>query len=224
MIVSPLLRGMMGLSVDALNSTVRFAPHVPADWNDFSIGNLAVGSASLSLTYHRSSDEITLQIQRKGSGKAKLVFQPAFSLRAQVVEAQINGRRAEVRAVESNTVDQHVSIELPISTDSTTVRLLYRHDFGIAYPYVAPQIGAVSSDIKFVSQQWNASHDRLELRVAGVSGRRYEVPVYGDLSGMTASGAEVKTGSKQPMLEIDFPSGPAGSYSERQVVLQFPKL
>ena len=35
MIVSPLLRGMMGLSVDALNSRVRFEPHVPANWTDY---------------------------------------------------------------------------------------------------------------------------------------------------------------------------------------------
>jgi glycogen debranching enzyme len=40
MIVSPLLSGMMGLTVDALNSVVRFEPHVPANWTDFAIGNI----------------------------------------------------------------------------------------------------------------------------------------------------------------------------------------
>ena len=45
MIVSPLLRGMMGLSVDALNSTVRFEPHVPANWTDFSVRECPDGRA-----------------------------------------------------------------------------------------------------------------------------------------------------------------------------------
>ncbi len=35
MIVSPLLRGMMGLSVDALNSSVRFEPHAPCELDGF---------------------------------------------------------------------------------------------------------------------------------------------------------------------------------------------
>ena len=223
MVVSPILRGMMGLSVDTVDSTVRLAPHVPADWNDFALDNVAVGATSFSLVYHRSPGEITLQVRRRGSGNVQLVFAPAFSLRAQVVEAQINGRQVDVQKEPANPVDQHFSLNVPIASDSTTVRLRYRNDFGIAYPYIAPEIGAISSNIKFVSQQWNATHDQLELHIAGVNGRKYEVAVYGDLAGMTASGAEVKTDSKQPILEIDFPTGPPGTYSERTVVLQFPK-
>ena len=72
MIVSPLLRGMMGLSVDALNSRVRFEPHVPANWTDFAIRNVPMGAASggsptkLTLSYHHSAGEITLEVTRHG--------------------------------------------------------------------------------------------------------------------------------------------------------------
>ena len=118
-------------------------------------------------------------------------------------------------------VDQHVAVTVPIDADSTTIRIRYRNDFGIAYPYVAPSLGAVSSNLKFVSQQWNAAHDRLELHVAGVNGMKYEVSLYGDLIGMTASGAEVRRSATRTTLEIDFPSGPEGAYGERTVVLQF---
>src|SRR5271165_4105356 len=43
MVISPLLPGMMGLEVNALNSNVSFAPHVPAGWTDFAIRNVKVG-------------------------------------------------------------------------------------------------------------------------------------------------------------------------------------
>ncbi len=221
MIVSPILRGMMGLSVDVLNSTVRLQPHVPADWSDFAIQNVAVGAGSLSITYHRTAGELTLQIQRRGTQHLEFLFSPAFSLRARILDAEVNGRHAELRAEPENGVDQHVSVSVPIDADSTTIRIRYRNDFGIAYPYVAPSLGAVSSNLKFVSQQWNAAHDRLELHVAGVNGMKYEVSLYGDLIGMTASGAEVRRSATRTTLEIDFPSGPEGAYGERTVVLQF---
>jgi glycogen debranching enzyme len=222
MIVSPVLRGMMGLSVDAQTSTVGFAPHVPADWTDFSIQNVAVGATSLSIAYHRAADEITLQIQRHGNQHIQFLFSPAFSLRAKVLDAEINGHRAALHAEPENAVDQHVSVSVPIDMDNTTVRIRFRKDFGIAYPYVAPSIGAVSANIKFVSQQWNATHDRLELHVAGVNGAKYDVPLYGDLAGLTADGGKLKRTATQTILEIDFPPGAVGEYTARTVVLQFP--
>ncbi len=198
MIVSPLLRGMMGLSVDALNSTISFEPHTPPDWTDFSIQNVKVGTTSLSIAYHRTSDEITLAIQRHGDHDLHLHFLPAFSLRARITDAQVNGRRAEIHAVEpENIVDQHFSFEVPITAGSTTVRIRFRNDFGIAYPYVAPEMGDISSNIRFVSQQWNATHDRLEMHIAGVNGAKYQVSLYGDLTGVTASGAELKRSANQ---------------------------
>jgi len=223
MIVSPMLRGMMGLSVDALGEKVSFEPHVPADWNDFSIQNVAVGTSSLSMTYHRTAGEITLQIQRRGNQPMQFSFSPAFSLRAKVLGAEVNGRRVNVRGEPVNEVDQHGSVSIPIDADSTTVRIRYRNDFGIAYPYVAPPIGAQSTNIKFISQQWNTSRDHLELHVAGVNGAKYEVPLYGDLAGVTANGAVVKRNATGTVLEITFKPGPAGAYSERTIVLQFPK-
>ncbi len=78
MIVSPLLRGMMGLTVDATNSTVRFEPHVPADWTDFAIRNVAMGAASeadsLTLSYHRGDGDITLDVARRGLQPSQLEF------------------------------------------------------------------------------------------------------------------------------------------------------
>ena len=55
MIVSPLLRGMFGLEIDAARSTVKFAPHVPADWNAFAIRNVSVGTDRIDFNYRRSA-------------------------------------------------------------------------------------------------------------------------------------------------------------------------
>ena len=224
MIVSPLLRGMMGLSVDALNSRVRFEPHAPANWTDFAIKNIPVGAASgtsstnLTLSYHHSAGEITLEVTRHGEQSVQLEFLPGFSLRTHVLSAEIDGKAAKFGTLEpANEVDQHITILIPINGDHTVVRLRLRDEFGIVYPYVAPTTGTVTSGIRFISEHWNAAHDRLELQVAGAGGAKYRVPLTGDLTGLTVTGA----GLAQDSLQIEFPPGPFGSYTTKEVILQF---
>jgi hypothetical protein len=226
MIVGPLLRGMMGLTVDAPNSSFRFEPHVPANWTDFAIRNVPVNGASeaspttLTLSYHRSDDETTLEVTRHGGQHVQLEFLPSLSLRTRVLSVVIDGKPAIPRAVEpANEADQHIAIVVPIGADHTVIRVRTKGDFGIAYPYAAPAMGATTSNLKVVSDQWNPTHDRLELQVAGVGGRRYQLPLTGDLSGVAVTGAELSPGA----LQIDFPHGPSDVYTLKTVVLQFPK-
>src|SRR5882724_1490294 len=81
MVVNPLLRGLLGLDVDAARHQVAFAPHVPAEWNSFSVSNLRMGKAELSLKYTRTADAITLESVRSGTGECTVDFTPAISLR-----------------------------------------------------------------------------------------------------------------------------------------------
>ena len=175
MVITPLLRGLLGLEVNALKSSVVLAPHVPAGWNDFAIHNVKVGATTLDFTFHRAGDDMTLEVQRHGSGVVQLEFSPAFSLRAKVVEATVDGKKV-TPTISANENDQHATVSASIASDTTTIHLRVSGDFGIAYPFAAPADGAPSSNLKIVSEVWNEAHDRLQLQVAGVSGAKYERP------------------------------------------------
>ncbi len=221
MIVSPLLRGMMGLSVDALNSDIRFEPHPPADWTDFTVQNVPLGaSTTVTLSSHRTPEELTLEVKRHGKQNGQIEYLPAFSLRAHVLSAEVDGHPVKFSPVEpANEVDQHIKLLVPIDSDNIVIRIRVRDDFGIAYPYAVPATGAVSSNLKFVSERWNAARDRLELQVAGTGGAKYQVPLTGDLTGVTVSGAELS----KNVLQIDFTSVAPDIYTTRALVLQFPR-
>ena len=133
------------------------------------------------------------------------------------MSAEIDGKPAHFEAVQTNEVDQHVAVLVPITADSRLFAYACRTNFGIAYPYAAPAMGAASSNLKFVSEHWNAAHDRLELQVAGAGGGKYRVPLAGDLTGITVSGAELSGN----LLLIDFPPGPSDIYTTKAVLLQF---
>ena len=151
----------------------------------------------------------------------QLEFSPAFSLRAKVLEATVDGKKV-TPTISANENDQHATVSASISSDKTTIRLRVSGDFGIAYPFAAPADGAPSSNLKIVSEAWNETHDRLQLQVAGVSGAKYEVPIFNAPSGIAVSGARIIKPSSGLALEISFPPGPPGAYTTRTVTLQFP--
>lgn len=223
MIVSPIMRGMLGLSVDAINHTVDFAPHVPPDWDSFAVANIPVGATMLSLTWKRMADGISLEVQRKGSDTVQLHFAPAFSLRAKVLDAEVDGHRVNASPVEpANGSDQHVTINVPIGGDTTTIHVRVKNDFDIGYPFAAPAMGEISRGLRVLSEKWNDAHDRLELELAGMSGASYDLPLAGDLTGLRIEGGDEGTQRNSHTLHVAFPAAQSTpAYETKTVVLQF---
>ena len=82
MVVSPVLRGLLGLEIDATSHQLRFAPHVPAGWKSFEVRNVHVADAVLDLKYERTEEGLTLEMRRTGSGDCLMEFAPALNSRS----------------------------------------------------------------------------------------------------------------------------------------------
>src|SRR5581483_5667305 len=54
MVISPLLRGLFGLSWDSLNHTLHVNPQFPADWDHARLHNVPLGAAKIDLDFERS--------------------------------------------------------------------------------------------------------------------------------------------------------------------------
>lgn len=192
MVVSPILRGMLGLDVDAVAHTVRFAPHVPADWNAFRIQGLAVGNVRLNLTYQRSDDELLLKIERIGEGNCTLDFDPAMSLRAKVLHVDVDDHPTAFH-MEETEEDQHIMVHIPIERASMTLRIKMRDDFGLALNAELPPLGYQSRGLRVISQSWNKERTVLSVSVAGMAGQSYELNARGLASQLiSVEGAEVQ--------------------------------
>jgi hypothetical protein len=221
MVISPILRGMMGLEVNALNGTVTFAPHVPAGWNEFSIKKVKVGSAQIDLMYHVVGDNITLDVVRQGDGKVELDFSPGLSLHAHILGADVNGGKVMPK-IWPNESDQHATISVPITADKTTIRLHVSDNFAIGYPISVPADGAASTGLKIVTEQWNASRDTLQLHLEGISGATYELPIFNMPVPFQSDGARIEERPSGKVLVIEFRKGAPGAYLPLILTLHFP--
>jgi glycogen debranching enzyme len=221
MVVSPILRGMLGLTSDAKTATLTFAPHVPADWSAFSIHDARAGSARMDLSYARSADRITLTVNCSSTTPCPIEFSPAVSLRAQVFSVEMNGRPVAFR-ITANDEDQHVTTHVSASGKSNTLTIRVRNDFGVSYESSLPPLGSPSQGLRMLSESWSSNRDTLTMDIAGVAGGVYELTVWNPSQPATVEGGELLGAANgSAKVRVRFPPGEPGEYAHGKIVFHF---
>ncbi|HLO06002.1 MAG TPA: hypothetical protein VK198_05165, partial [Terriglobales bacterium] len=221
MVISPLLRGLFGLQTDAGARRVTLAPHVPANWSGFTLDHVRVGQCALRLAYQRSANEISLVVTRNGSGDCSLEFSPALSLRAQILGAEVNGRKVPFQ-VNKSDVDQHVGVKFPVASGETRLRLRIRDDFGLSISPVLPALGSASQGLRVLSESWAPARDTLTLEVSGAQGRQYEIGVRNAAQVASVEGAElVKIDADSARMNLTIPASTSELNPHEKIVIHF---
>lgn len=221
MVVSPILRGMLGIETDAPSHTVTFAPHVPAEWRSFSVDNLRVGAPAVSVSYQKTAGTVTFEVKRTGAGDCVLELSPALSLRSTVTSVDLNGHTLPFRA-SATASDQHVTVRFPVAEGASTIRIHLKNDFGLGFSNMLPPLGSSSQGMRVLSESWNSTHTQLSLALSGLAGKRYELLVWNPSQIVSVRGGKLKDGSQdQADLTVEFPSGNAGSYVRQELVISF---
>lgn len=213
MVVSPVLRGLLGLAPDSIAGTLTFAPHVPANWTSFAIRNVAVGAVRIDLYYSKDLEGITLEAKASGtpSGHSSLSldFQPAISLRAKVLGVTWNTRPVQFH-LQPNDTDQHVLVRIPLSAGANTLRIHVKDDFGLAYDSTLPALGSTSAGLRIVSETWSSARERLTLAVSGRAGRTYRLSVWNAAQIASVTGGKLANAADgRSDLVVEFPSSSA---------------
>ncbi len=216
MVLSPILRGMFGLQTDAERHQIILAPHVPADWTSFEIRNVHVAGIGVDFQYRKTSDSITLEIKRAGTGDCWVDFSPSFSLRTQVVNVELNGRALPFK-LQPNSNDQHVLVQFLVAESPSHLVMRVKNDFGLALNNDLPPLGSASRGLRVLTESWNASKTELSLQVSGLAGSRYELSVWNPGQISSVEGAFL---SKLGKLEVRIPQG-ADSYLQQKIVIHF---
>jgi len=214
MVISPLLRGLLGIETDAAARRILIAPHIPAGWTSLAARLVRVGDQTLDLSYHKTSNEITLDVE--ASGQLELEFSPAISLRTEVTGAETNGRRAPFRLQETE-FDKHPSVRLSLNKGKNTLHIRLRNDFGIAYADSLPALGGASRGLRVLSESWTPARDALTLEVAGAAGHIYRLAVWGPEQVNSVEGAELKEG----VLSAQIAASSSDPYPRQKITIHF---
>jgi glycogen debranching enzyme len=174
MVVSPLLRGLLGLESDPTAGRMRFAPHLPADWRKVGVLGIPFAGTRVDLRLRRDASVLMLEIANPGSGSFMLDFAPAYPLCARVTAAEVDGK-AVTWTEESEYKDWHPHFMLTAGPGKTTLTIHHRGLFGYALPFVPPRLGEPSTSLKIVSTHWTNDAHTLTLTVSGRPSRDYRL-------------------------------------------------
>jgi hypothetical protein len=221
MVVSPLMRGLLGLQTDAGTATLTFAPHIPADWTSFEIRNQPVGSTKLDLKYAKDLSGITLEVKATGNSPSTIDFQPAVSLRAKVLGVELNGHAILFR-VQPNGIDQHVLVRIPVSQESNSLRIQLKDDFGLGCHSSLPAIGEASQGLRILSETWSPNRDRLTINLSGHAVKQYELFVWNAAQIASVEGARlVSNPDGKSRLILELARNSSESASSATIAIQF---
>jgi hypothetical protein len=240
MVATPLVRGLLGLTVEDAGRTLSFAPQLPADWDRVAVKNVGLGPVSRSADLTRSCrfdlsmvrrpglDTITLDRAPRDSGGTpasvtpcdpsalRLRLAPAYPLDAKVQSIEVEGREAKFALVRAGDVQR---AEVLANLLGPRVRIVIRYQPGTdAYLQPAlPASGERSTGLRLLRS--HAEADELRLLLDGRAGQSYKLGVRSPHQIGTTTGVIVQpAGDGNWTLEVAF-SGPDDSYVRREVVL-----
>ena len=218
MVVSPLVRGLLGITTSATENEIVVAPHTPAGWNSWSAKKVPACGGTVDVIYSKTSAEESLQaVLHKTTSlperNCTLTFSPGVSLHARI------GGSIKVRQTEG---DQHPAVSAVLSSGRASIHIQVQDDFQLAVADGLPALGAPGSNLRVVRENWSSDHKRVQLRLNGLSGTVYQMNSFGAAIASAEGAQIIKTTRDHQIIEVRFPTdAEAGAYTSWTITLNF---
>jgi glycogen debranching enzyme len=226
MVITPAVRGLLGIEISAGGKELRFAPQLPANWNRIEAQGVAAGDARYDLKLVRAAGRMTITITQRefatisssplSHGVERFVVAPALPLDARVRKVKVQGRATQFEMKSTGDVQR---AEVSIEAHEPTVEVIFTYDEGTEI-YLAPESlkpGAQSEGLRILRAR--ADREALHLLLEGLGGRTYTVRVCTPYQLGQTDGVVIQedTGSG-PQLAVAF-KGSSDSYVRRELTI-----
>jgi glycogen debranching enzyme len=225
MVVTPTLRGLLGIEVTAGGTEVRFAPQLPADWDRLEVSNVAVGRARFHLTLVREAGRIKITTERTAVNglatpeKLRFTFAPALPLDARLRTVTVEGRQVDFKTSQKGDA-QSAAVSFDMA-QSAEVVFSYDEGTEVYVEQQAPGPGTRSQGLRVLRSKADSSG--LHLLLEGLSSRSYSLLVRGPKQlGETAGVRVNQTSVGRQELIVQF-EGPPDTYNRRELTIPFRK-
>jgi glycogen debranching enzyme len=223
MVITPALRGLLGLEAGAGGASLRFAPQLPAGWDWVEARNIAAGpNAHYDFSLARDRGRMTIRVARRGAATAagaeavRLLVAPAFPADARVREVTVQGRPAKFQSTRAGDIQR---AEVSLDLTQPTAEIVFAYDQGTDV-YVEPEMlqpGQRSDGLRVLRAR--AEENALRLVLEGRGRRSYTLRVrtpheLGDASGVTIE----RDARPDPRLVVTFDGAP-GEYVRRELTV-----
>jgi glycogen debranching enzyme len=216
MVVSPVLRGMLGLETSEAGRTLRFAPQLPAGWNELEVKNIRAGDSVFGLRLKRTPGKTTIAVSRKSGTVSNLVLAPAFPLDAALKKVTADGRKIAFQLKAQGDI-QRAEVRLDLANSPVEIAFDYAEGTDVYRTPPLPAAGAESGGLRIIRSE--ARKDGLFLILEGRGGQSYDLFVRSPRNFKEIEGVKLLTEGER-RLRISF-AGPGNDYVRREILLPF---
>ena len=208
MVVTPLVRGLLGIEPLDGGARLRLAPQLPADWDRVTVQRIGVKDGRVDVEITRGAGVLAIAIEgRDAAALPALIVAPALPLDAEIDRVIVDGRA--VRPTITRTGDvQFAEVTIPDRGGSD-----------VYAPASGTRAGARSEGVRVLRSRADAR--ALRLLVEGRGGRSYDLFLRTPRQPGAVEGATlVRDGARDPIVRVSF-DGADNGYSRREVVVSF---
>ena len=222
MFVTAVVRGLLGLKGNAVERVVKFAPHLPAKWNELNISNFWVGDDRFNFKLKRQSNKLTLLAVRSASIKKdnsqyQLQFSQAFGLGTKIIGVLVNGKRVKFQSIPTGH-DIHCQINIPINKE-TIVEIEFNPGIEAEPLERQPKIGDRTSSLKIIDTALDGNEFRVTAE--GISGSSYRLGLRTSFPVLSISGAQIVSDTNSyKEIEMTFPKKNSREYVKKIVKIK----
>ncbi|MBS1791129.1 MAG: hypothetical protein JST85_25685 [Acidobacteria bacterium] len=219
MVITPFVRGLLGLRPDAAKQTLRFAPQLPAAWDSLRIHNYRIGSSKLTINIRRTQiSNWRVEIEKADDQELKLTMAPALPTLAKVTRVTVDSKSVKFTQAfyGANSACQfEVSLKRKV-----IIEITFKDGIEFDVPTSPIQLGERTSSLK-VLEVSTPTTTRMSAKLEGFAGRTYLLRFRGGMSILTAQGGAIKGDENGwKLVEVSFPaSGNNDTYQPRQLEL-----
>ncbi len=222
MVVTPIIRGLLGIEVSDGGRMLQFAPSLPIDWDHVAVRSVPADAARYDITLDRMTGRMSVHVVRhdtetnRTAPGRRLNIAPAFPLDTRIRGVSINRRAAHFAVTRGIEIQR---VEVPVQEVSTETEVTFTYDDGTDVCVDAHEIvtGQTSDGLRVLRSYADATS--LHLLLEGRGGHTYGLRVrsprrLGQVTGVTMRSTK---GADQE-LEIAFTGAPE-TYVRREIAL-----
>jgi len=218
MVITPLIRGMLGARPDArpANLVLRLAPQLPASWDSLRVMNYRMGASKLTFDMKRTVSSFKIDVAKGDDEFLKLQLSPALPSLARITHVLANEKPVKF------TTAVHGAATVCNFEATMQRRLLieisFRGGIEIDAPFIPAQAGDRARSLKVIEVSAPANN-RLVARLEGLQGRAYTIRARGELSVESVQGGVLRgEESGWRLFEVSFPASTnINAYQSRTV-------
>jgi hypothetical protein len=211
------IHGLLGLDIDSLANRIVFAPRPPASWSYLTIRHLRLSDHVVSLSLHRSSNEISLDIDNSGA-PFQLEFHPDLPLGAIYDRSLLNGHMIPGR-LEIFPQQTSASLVVTVPHGKSNARISFRGGVSVIQEVASPLLGDPDTQPHIVAVRLD--HYTLSLDVDVPAQRSSHLALQSPWKIEKADGVAI-SGATTTQVELTFAPTPASGsrYNRVHATLQ----